>query len=381
MLNAHQMNSPVNESSRALRIPWRSALALAGCVFVLWLVHPPLLSWGLRLALVRAASEAGLQLEIGRSGPISARPILLEGLRFRATNAGESQTAADIGRIEVSLNWPWHAFFATGDFFARWSPKMFAVWSISVLTRFRDPSRVADLSEMAQRGRSRWMLRWMPEYFEVRHGNLEFLAPGQSYYFEGISAEFSEERIGEFRASGAELWAGSFNESLGSLEAITAWKDGTAYLASLDLREGVRVESFVAQLARPGGVALGLEASFFGGSLRADVSFGSEKGLVAVDSAVSGSQVDVAPLAALFGFRGKAEGVIREARFTFRGIPGRALDGQASLRLAADGFRMEQARLAIARGRGKHDPPAIGGERFRAQAKGKRAYGQRRTFA
>ena len=152
-------------------------------------------------------------------------------------------------------------------------------------------------------------------------------------------ADFSEERLGEFRASGAELRAGSFNESLGSLEGITAWKEGTAYLGSLDLLEGVKVESFVAQLARPGGVALGLEASLFGGSVRADVSFGSERGLVAVDSAVWGSHLDAAPLAALFGFRGKAEGVIREARFTFRGIPGRALDGQASLRLAADGFR------------------------------------------
>jgi hypothetical protein len=58
-----------------------------------------------------------------------------------------------------------------------------------------------------------------------------------------------------------------------------------------------------------------------------------------LDSAVWGSHLDVAALAALFGFRGKAEGAIREARFTFRGIPDRALDGQASLRLAADGFR------------------------------------------
>ena len=84
---------------------------------MLWLVHPPLLSWGLRFALVRAASEAGLQLEIGNIQADLARPIIFEGLRFRAKNAGESQTAADVGRIEVSLNWPWHAFFREGRFF------------------------------------------------------------------------------------------------------------------------------------------------------------------------------------------------------------------------------------------------------------------------
>ena len=315
---------------------------MAGCVFVLWLVHPPLLSWGLRFALVRAASEAGLQLEIGRIQANLARPIIFEGVRVRATNAGESQTAADVARLEVSLNWPWHAFFGDGRLFRSLiAEDVRGVIDLRPggLSR-RKP--VAYLSGAEQRGGTKRALQWLPEYFEMRHGNLEFLALDQSYYFEGISAQFSEERVGAFRASGAELRAGFFNESLGSLEGITAWKEGTVYLVSLDLWEGVKVESFMAQLARPGGVALGLEATLFGGSLRADVSFGSEKGLVAVDSAVWGSHLDVAPLAALFGFRGKAEGVIREARFTFRGIPDRALDGQASLRLAADGFRLNK---------------------------------------
>ena len=90
---------------------------MAGCVFVLWLIHPPLLSWGLRFALVRAASEAGLQLEIGRIQANLARPVILEGVGVRATNSGESQTAADAARIEVSLNWPWRAFFGDGRLF------------------------------------------------------------------------------------------------------------------------------------------------------------------------------------------------------------------------------------------------------------------------
>ena len=331
--------------------------------------------------MVRAASEAGLQLEIGRIQANLARPIILEGVQVRATNSGESQTAADAARIEVSLNWPWHAFFTDGRLF-----HSLVVEDVRGVVDLRPgglPRRkaVPDLSEAERRERAKRALQWLPEYFEMRRGNLEFVALNQSYYFEGISADFSEERLGAFRAAGAELRAGSFNESLGSLEGITAWKEGTAYLASLDLWEGVKVESFVAQFARPGGVALGLEASLFGGSLRADVSFGSEKGLVAVDSAVWGSHVDVAPLAALFGFRGKAEGVIREVRFTFRGIPGRALDGQASLRLAADGFRWNKRGWESLEVGASMIHRSIGGERFRAQTKGERAYGQRRIFA
>ena len=333
------MNSPVNESSRRLRFPWRAALALIALALVLWVLHPPILRWGIRFFLTRAGSQAGLQLEVAGIEAHFARSIILEGVRIRAAKAEQSRTAADIARIELSLNWPWRAFLGDG----RPIHSLVAEGVRGVIDlRAGDlpPHRqAADPSVEEQRGRAGSTLQWLPEYLELRHGNLEFVAREQSYYFEDISADFSEERLGAFRAAGAELRAGSFNESLGSLEGITAWKDGTLYLASLGLWEGVRIESFVAQLARPGGVALALDATLFGGSLRADVSFGTETGQVAVDSAVWGSHLDVAPLAALFGFRGKAEGSIREARFTFRGIPDRALDGQASLRLAADGFR------------------------------------------
>ena len=63
---------------------------------------------------------------------------------------------------------------------------------------------------------------------------------------------------------------------------------------------------------------------------------------MAVDSAVSASNLEVAPLAALLGYHGDLEGVIRDVKFTFRGVPERALDGQGSLRLAADGFRLNK---------------------------------------
>jgi len=333
------MNSSVYERSKVRRFPWRSALAVAGCALVFWLIHPPVLSWLLRFALYRTASEAGLRLEIGRVHANLGQPIVFEGMRARATDTEESQTAVDAGRVEISLNWPWHAFFGAGRLF-----RSLVVEDVRGVLDLRpdDQSQrepVPESSGAEQRAHAQRVLRWLPEYIDMRRANLEFLALSQSYYFEGISADFSEERLGAFRATGAELRAGSLNQSLGSLKGVTAWKEGTVYLASLDLWEGVKLDSFEAQLARPRGVALGLEATLFGGSLRFDVSFGSDKGMMAVDSAVWGSHVEVAPLAALFGFRGKAEGIIREARFTFRGIPERALDGQASLRLAADGFR------------------------------------------
>jgi hypothetical protein len=312
---------------------------VAGCALAIWLVHPPVLSWLLRLALYRAASQAGLHLEIGNVRANLAQPIVFEEVRLRTTNAEVSQTAVDASRIEISPKWPWQAFFGAGRFF-----RSLIVEDVRGVFDLRNASlsqrkSVAESSETEQRAGARRNLRWLPEYVAIRRANLEFLAVAQSYYFEGVSAEFSEERLGEIRATGAELRAGPLDQSLGSLKGVTAWKGGTVYLASVDLWEGVKLDSFEAQLARPGGVALGVQTALFGGSLRFDVSFGSEKGMMIVDSAVSGSHLEVAPLAALCGFHGKAEGIIREARFSFRGIPERAIDGQASLRLAADGFR------------------------------------------
>src|SRR6476661_147536 len=64
MVSALKMKSSPEESTKR-RIPWRTPLAVAVFVSILWVVHPPLLSRGLRLALIRAASEAGWFLEIG----------------------------------------------------------------------------------------------------------------------------------------------------------------------------------------------------------------------------------------------------------------------------------------------------------------------------
>jgi hypothetical protein len=330
------------DERRERRIPWRSLLVLAGGALGIWLIHPPVLALVLHLALDRAAREAGLQLEIGKIRAHVSEPIVVERVRVRATDAGESQTAVDAARVEVSTGPLWSILFDEGRFF-----RAVILQDVrAVLDLRRGDNRQRKLAGRAngreQQTQRQRILRWLPEYVAVQRANLEFLAGGQSYFFEDVSADFSEERLGEFRAIGAELRAGPVNQSLGSLKGTTAWKDGTIYLASVDLWEGVKLESLEVQLAEPAGVALGVQAALFGGSLRSDVTLNSEHGMMAVNSAVSASNIEVAPLAALLGYHQDLEGVLRDVKFTFRGVPERALDGQGSLRLAADGFRLNK---------------------------------------
>ena len=226
------MNTLVDERSRARRIPWRTPLVLAACALIIWLVHPPVLSWVLRFSLDRGAREAGFQLEIGEIRAHLAQPIVFERVRVRAMAVNESQTAVDAARVELVAGPLWAILFDEGRFFRALT--MEDVRAVLDLRRGggRQTMPSAQANEREQRTQLQRMQRWIPENVAARRANLEFLAPGQSYYFEDVSADFSEERLGEFRAIGAELRAGPVNQSLGSLKGITAWKDGTMYFAA-----------------------------------------------------------------------------------------------------------------------------------------------------
>lgn len=305
----------------------------------LWLVHPPVLARVVRFGLMRAAADADLRLEVGKIQARIGQPLVFEKVRLRAQDAAVSRTAADAARVEIGFNWPWQAF--SGE---KRVVRAVLVEDLRGVFDLRPPEGAApsplpDLTPAEQRAQAERTLQFLPKRAELRHASLEVLAPEQSYYLEDASAVFSEEATGKFHAAAAEIHAGNIHESLGTLEGITAWKGGTAYLADLAVRDGLKIENFLIELARPGGLAMGLDAAVYGGSLRADVSLGTQAGQVAVDAAVWASQVNASPLSTLLGLKGKAEGVLREGRFTFRGIPAQALDGQASLRLAADGFR------------------------------------------
>lgn len=328
-----------NPPPRPRKFPLRRLLVGVILVLVaLWFVHPPVLARLLRYGLDKAAAAGGFQVDVDTLSVRIGRPIVLENLRLRALDAAESRTAADAGRITIGLNWPWQAFFG---------PKRLirdvVVEDLRSVWDFRSeamppPVPLPSLDAAEARAQAAGTLQLLPETMTVRRAGVEVLADDQLYFLENFSAHFSEQKASSFSADGGEIQAGPVRQTLGPLEGITAWKGGTLYLADWVLLEGIKVENFQLQLARPGGLALALEAAVYQGSLRMDASFGVEKGLPSVDAAISASNVDAAPVAALLGLEGQAEGMLREGRLTFRGVPDRLLDGQASLLLATDGF-------------------------------------------
>lgn len=336
-------SSNVSSTGRPRRFPRRLAL-LAALVLLAagWFLHPLALEPLVRYGLTREAGRAGLQLEIGDIQAHLARPLVASKIRLRAKDSQASRTAAEIDRVVLTLNWPWRAFFGE-----RRLIRFAAVENLRGVFDFGSPAPVKPSgsvpsgpaqSPAAQKAAGRpSRLPFFPETVRVSRASFEILAGTQSYFLEDLSAEFSEEALGTFSASSAEIHVGSLAENFGALKGVTAWKDGTVYLADLALREGIRIDNFQAGLARPGQLALTVEAEIFGGAMRGDLTLGGREAPATISVWAAGTQLK--PLVRLLGWGGETDGVLREARFTFRGDPARSLDGQASLRLSAEDFR------------------------------------------
>ena len=331
MLRVFQkMKTSADQTTASRRFPWkRFGLVVVLLAAGIWVAHPYVLGWALRVGIERAANAAGYDIQIGKLSSRFNRPVVLERVQLRTKDA--SQTVVDVNRAEFSFNWPWRAFFGEKRIFrSLLVDDMRAIWDLGFLREDPVP---------AEAGKVDIDLQFLPERVVVNRGNAEAFSSRRSWYLQDFSVDFNEERLGIFQATGMEIVGGGMRQTMGPLVGETAWKDGSLYLADIALRDGLKIENFEMQLARAEGLAFALETSLSGGGLRMDVAYGLENHVPTVDAAVWMSNVQVAPLAMLLGWNEKAEGVIKEGRLTFRGTSANALDGQASLRLAAQNFR------------------------------------------
>jgi hypothetical protein len=315
-------------------------LILSGLAVVLisaWFWHAPVVEKLIRYGLKREAARAGLVLEIGDIQSHLARPLIVSRIRLRAKEERDSRTAAEIDRVVIVLNWPWRAFF--GD--RRWI-RFAAVENLRGVFECGTPESSAGPESVPspRQALPSTRLPYLPETVRISRASFEILAGTQSYFFQDLSAEFSEDALNGFSAAGAEIHAGPVNESFGSLKGTTAWKNGRLYLADLTLRDGIRLADFQIDLARPGKLEMTVEAEVFGGAVRGDLTLEGAEEPATVSVWAAGTQLK--PLGKFLGAGSDADGVLREVRFTFRGNSARLLDGQASLRLAADGFRWKE---------------------------------------
>ncbi len=303
--------------------PNRRVLLIGGIILAsgfAWLVHGPVLSELVRRAIPWLAGQSGYTATLADVRARAFEPILLTGVELTRPGGTRLQAA------EVDLDW------------ARWGE-----WSWLPSTWIRR-AEVRGLSghmapyvapvgadEPSSAALPSAAPGW-PRIIEVQNGRLSFAGWGWTIDVRDFALRLDAAEVGALRIGEVEAHAGQLARTFRDLSAVTAWRDGVAYLADLALDERVVVNQFSFALAGP--PALKLQARAGGGYVYADISGrGAE-----TKAAVNALNLSLADVAAFGGVEGDMEGAIDLAKLTFNGDPARPLSGQMSLRIEAKDF-------------------------------------------
>jgi TamB, inner membrane protein subunit of TAM complex len=300
--------------------------AVLGVLLALWFLHPLVLSWALNEVLKTWSSANHLSFSAEKIDARFDGPVVLQGVKFRSLPGSGLATALDIPLFE----WRWgglSSLFSDKEKFVRdlTVKGLSGIWDLSA----REPAQNEMLVVSPQ--------RWIPREIFVDAPSLELLGKNEKWLLQDFVLGLSENTTGQMEAGSFSLYLGGYSKSLGPIRARTAWKNGTLWLAGMELTPGITVDSLSMDFLHAGGPALSLTAACFGGSLRSDLMFRASGGLL--DMAAWASNIPLDRMAGLFGIPDEIAGKLAEGRFTYRGRPDRPADAEASLRLMAEGFQ------------------------------------------
>lgn len=295
-----------------------------GLVLAVWAGHAPVLSWAARQVLTSQCAAAGLIFSADEIVVRLDGPVVIAGVSVSSSPGSGRLTGVEVGRITWRWNGPGSLFSDKGRLIRDAQVEgVSGVWDFS-----SDPGPEAGIAA--------GVLRWIPERLEVSVPTLDLIRDLQKLSLRGFQVELNESEAGKLAVDGVAIQTDAGTRVFGPMSAQTAWKDGTLWLAGMEVARGVLIESLSVDLLRAGGISL--SANCFGGSLRADVADLEGR----IDVAAWASNIPIDQLAALAGVEGRAAGNLAEARLTFRGNPERLADAEASLRLVAHGARWNE---------------------------------------
>ena len=300
---------------RALVITFLAALVLA----LLWLIHGFVLGQLVLRLIPWLGAATGHTVRVTAAEAECFAPIVLRGVHV----SGPSGT--DLEVAEVRLAWAAPVDWSLSP--PTWIKRM-ALYGVRGKIVTAPPSA----AEVAVGGEGGGQTLHWPSVVEVTDAEVAFSWAGWSLDLNGLELLLDEDRTGLLRVRGATAVLGRHSRAFTDLTAVTAWRDGVAYLADLKLDRHVTVDN--ATLSLVGQTALTFELRAFGGYAFADVTWDTE----GVKAALNALNLSLAGAAAFAGFEGEMEGTVDLAKLTFNGHPDQPLSGQISLRLEAKEF-------------------------------------------
>lgn len=322
---------------RRRRWPW----VLLVLLLAFWFGHEPALIWGFRKAIGRYAPRLGLRIEVGAVRMHLFRPLEFRDVRLRVVNPQASITDVAVARITLGVESLGDILFGDGRVL-----RELVVEKLGGTFDFRRPALIIQpmpsFTREQQEQLSALILRFLPKRVRVVSSDAIFLADGQAYTVRGLDADFDQAASRELTLEYALIEAGSIHQEITHGRGVTAWKDGAMYLSDLRVRREIVLRDFVANYVNVGGISLDWDVGAYGGTLRGNIVFGEEDHELRLDGAMSIVNLPMKPIPDLIALPARADGIIRDARLTFRGNPDHPLDDEIALRLSADDFRWNE---------------------------------------
>ncbi|HEY5035790.1 MAG TPA: hypothetical protein VII74_01515, partial [Chthoniobacterales bacterium] len=297
------------------------------------LLAPFAVAHGLRWWLDWAAPREGLTIEVGKiEAPFLSRVRIAE---LRVAPASKNGRAIQLQAAQIQLDFD------------------FRGWIFNRHTRFLHALTCERLTgSIHSSGLKAAPLEWhnlqrlLPDDFRFAHVDFDVATASTAFAFRGVSLSASEVESGKFFAHRIFITSPVLRQTFGDLRGATAWEGNRLTIAGISLVPGLDLEALTIDLSsltkRWVGVDFQLDA--FGGTLRASFQGHAGEKKYAVDLAGSAADVSLAQISQAAGFLEPLSGVVRSAKFTFRGSPGEFLDATASVWVEARDFAWRARR-------------------------------------
>lgn len=302
------------------------------------LLAPYAVAHGLRWWLNWAAPREGLTIEIGKiEAPFLAR-VAIADLHVAPTDKSGPAIQMQASQIELDFDFRGWLFNRNARF-------------LHALTCERLTGSIHSAGGKTAPMEWRNLQRLLPDDFRFAHVDFDVATASTAFAFRDLSLSASEVESGKFFVRRIFVTSPFLRQTFGDLRGATAWEGNRLTIAGVSLVPGLDLEALTIDLSSltKRWVGLDFQLDAFGGTLRASFQGHAGGKKSAVDLAGSAADLSLAQISQAAGFLEPVSGVVRSAKFTFRGNPGEFLDATASVWVEARDFawRMRRADRVI----------------------------------
>ena len=301
-------------------------------------VMPPLMEHSIAAWLRYEARRSGLVLDFSEIHAPLFHPLEIRELKIVGAGLDAEHFEFDAGHVEAGLSFA--AFFGGSEKSHLLSSLL--IEHAKFFIRGRAPLSAGPIDWTA-------LARLLPERFEIFADQLRLEQPFSLLLFQDTKVSASKGNSGILSIGAVEMRAPFLEKRFAHVRGMTRWQDDRLSIGSINLLEGLTIDSLVIDLTglRTGRVGTDLGVSVLGGKMRANIATERPGKTRLWDAAGTASGISLPQLASALGFTVPVQGMVRASKFTFRGDPRDFLNATASIWTELTGFSWRERKADV----------------------------------